>query len=149
MVVNIFCFHAFSTVKGLFFWGLLLYEIILEPEKNVLEKSLKTLGLYFQRLFIWATISENFFFKEFFWRLSMMVHIFPGVIWARSVQPFWRLSITKKQTEKRSIYIDVFIHLFLIGQPSGFLNVPLKRELREQEYLWSYCKVYPSQKMKL
>ena len=75
MVVNIFCFHAFSTVKGLFFWGLLLYEIILEPEKNVLEKSLKTLGLYFQRLFIWATISENFFFKEFFWRLSMMVHI--------------------------------------------------------------------------
>ena len=54
------CSHAFLTIKGLF-PVTYLYEIIQEPEKSPGKQSLKTVGLYFQRLFI----SRTFFHRPF------------------------------------------------------------------------------------
>ena len=33
----------------------------------------------------------------------------PQKIWARSVQPFWRLMDTSKQTDKLNLYIDMIV----------------------------------------
>ena len=90
----------------------MLYEIILEPEQNVLEKKLKKLGLYFQRLFIWDTISENFFFKEFFWRLPMMVHI-PSLGLSGPIGSAVLTFIDYKETDGKAKYIYRCIYSFV------------------------------------
>ena len=104
-------------------------------KKNVLEKKSQNIRTLFPETFYLGYYFRKLFFKEFFWRLSMMVHI--SFLGLSGPDRFSRFDVYRLQRnrQKSVVYIDVFIHLFLIGQPSGFLNVPLKRELREQEYL--------------
>ena len=77
IVVNILCFHAFFTVKWLFFPGTFLYKTILEPEKSPRKYSLKMVGLYFYRLFIsrtffhWTFLVSKFrtaYFRKLFFK---------------------------------------------------------------------------------
>ena len=59
-----------------------------------------------------------------------MVTWCPTKIWARSVQPFWRLLDTNKQTDKPSLYIDKFAN-FHCGISLKLTIVYLCRKTRE------------------
>ena len=91
----------------------------------------------------WKTKKNNFadFINKILiiYKPSLASREIPQKMWARSVQPFWRLLDTNKQTDKFNLYIDWLIDWFI-----DWLIGWLKNEWTEWMILYIYLLIDPT-----